>query len=305
MHITQSKFLSGLFYPLIKFTCWFGKKFPVKLVQIRYFFRFYRFPNLRKPRDLNEKILWLKLYSDTSEWSKLADKLLVREYIKQKGLDYILIPLLGVWEDAEQINFKKLPKNLIFKGTHNHTMRIIDNSEKSYKGIRCELKRWLAERNVGLLAAEPHYSSIQPKIIAETLLPCEKDQKSLVDYKIWCINGKALYIWTCANRDSTSTEVMTYDRDWQPHPEYSIFTPNYKRGNIIQRPTNLDIMLVIAEKLSNGFPILRVDLYNVGGKIYFGELTFTSLGGMMNFYTQEFLDLLGGKADISRIKKIK
>ena len=128
---------------------------------------------------------------------------------------------------------------------------------------------------------------------------------SLIDYKLWCFNGKCHYIWACANRDEHSTEVMTYDREWNAHPEYSIFEDGYRHGEILPKPKNLDGMIKVAEKLSEEFPCVRVDLYNVNGKIYFGELTFTSYGGMMDFHTEEFLNLAGGLVDLSNVKVIK
>ena len=98
---------------------------------------------------------------------------------------------------------------------------------------------------------------------------------------------------------------MTYDINWQSHPEYTVFTSEYRHGKLLPKPENLDEMIKVAGILSEGFPILRVDLYNIEGKIYFGEMTFTSQGGMMDFYSQDFLTMLGEKADISAIKKIR
>ncbi len=115
------------------------------------------------------------------------------------------------------------------------------------------------------------------------------------------------YIWTCSDRDEDGggADVMTYDLNWSAHPEFSVFTSEYRHGKLLPKPSNLDEMLSVAAQLSKEFPILRVDMYNIDGRIYFGELTFTSQGGMMDFYTQEFLDMLGEKADISSIKKVR
>ena len=161
------------------------------------------------------------------------------------------------------------------------------------------LKSWLEEKHIGALAAEPQYHDIPPKILAERLLPSEEGRKSPIDYKIWCFDGKVFYIWTCSDRDSSGTEVMTYDRNWKPMPEVCIFDSRYREGKVIPKPINLDKMLEVAETLSKPFPCVRVDLYNIMGKIYFGEMTFTSLGGMMNFYTPEFLQKMGELVDLN------
>ena len=130
-------------------------------------------------------------------------------------------------------------------------------------------------------------------------MPIEDGAKSLVDYKIWCFNGKAHYIWVCSDRDSQGTDVMTYDLEWNAHPEYSIFDSRYRKGQLMPKPQNFDEMIMVAETLAKPFPEVRLDLYNVNGKIYFGETTFTSLGGMMNFYTPEFLLEMGEKIDVN------
>ena len=95
---------------------------------------------------------------------------------------------------------------------------------------------------------------------------------------------------------------MTYDREWNAHPEYSVFNDNYRKGRLLPKPENFERMREIAEKLSEDFPCVRVDLYNINGDIYFGELTFTSLGGLMNFYTDDFLLRAGDLIDLSSVE---
>ena len=144
---------------------------------------------------------------------------------------------------------------------------------------------------------EPHYNSIKPCIIAEELLDNTKQpiaSSSLIDYKIWAFDGKPAYIWVCFNRTHHSVDVGVYDLDWNFHPEFSISTPHYRLTDIaVPRPKSLDQMLRAASILSKGFPELRVDLYEVDNKPYFGELTFTSAGGFNDFYSQDFLNILG------------
>lgn len=303
--------MSAICWPIIKVCEWMGRNTPETLVKIRFYAKFKRFPNLKDPQDLNEKILWMKLHSDVSRWIEFADKYRVRRHVEQLGLGDNLVKLYGHWGNENDIDFSSLPNELIFKvnngdgkGT-NHVVKDLKNADKA------KLKRlfhyWLNRKNIGDLSAEPQYKGMEPCIIAEELLPVPKDAKTLIDYKIWCINGEPKYIWICSDRDDDGggADVMTYDLDWNPHPEFSVFNSEYRHGKVLPKPKNLDKMLEIASKLSQGFPILRVDLYNIDGKIYFGELTFTSQGGMMDFYTQDFLSKLGEMADISMIKKVR
>lgn len=288
-----------------------GRHTPTTLVKIRFFGKFRRFPNLKNPKDLNEKILWLKLYSDISQWVELADKYCVRSYVEKLGLGETLVKLYGKWDNELEVDFSTLPPDLIFKinnGDGKGTNHVVRNLRKAnHKELRKLFHKWLNRKAIGDLSAEPHYKHMKPCIIAEELLPVPKDSKTLIDYKIWCLNGEPKYIWICSDRDDDGggADVMTYDLDWNAHPEYSVFNSEYRHGKLLPKPKNLDKMLEIARKLSQGFPILRVDLYNIDGKVYFGELTFTSQGGMMDFYTQEFLTMLGEDADISAIKKIR
>jgi len=159
---------------------------------------------------------------------------------------------------------------------------------------------WLHRKNIGALHAEPHYKHMKPCVVVEEVLPLETGATSLTDYKMWCFNGKCYYTWVCKDRGAggNSAHVMTYDMDWNAHPEFSVFNSDYLKGEVMPKPKNFERMVEIAEKLSKGFPELRVDLYNVDGKIYFGELTFTSQGGFMDFYTPEFNKVLGSKFDI-------
>ena len=149
-----------------------------------------------------------------------------------------------------------------------------------------------------MASGEPHYARIEPCIIAEELLdsstqPC--GSTSLVDYKIWCFNGEPHSVWCCYNRKQYyAANVGLYDLDWCYHPEYSVFTKHYKESNqVLPKPASLEQMLEVSRKLSKGFPILRVDLYEVNGHIYFGELTFTSQSGCMNYFSQQYLDVAG------------
>lgn len=300
-HPTMSKTGRIVFYPIIKLCEWLGRHCPTILVKVRYYAYFRRFPNLKKPTDMNEKVLYMKLYTDTSLWTELADKYKVREYVKRCGLEKYLIPLIGMWTDVDQIDFSSLPPSFIFKANNgvgkSEILKVDGNIDVNETKIF--LRGLLERENVGLLSGEQHYYKMKPCIIAEQLLPSEDGEKSPVDYKIYCANGRAMYIWVCSNRDSSGTDVMTYDRDWNIRPDLCVFDTRYREGKARPKPENLEEMLNVAETLVKPFPFVRLDLYNIKGKIYFGEMTFTPLGGMVNFHPHEFLLELGNSIDLN------
>lgn len=303
-HPTTHRFTRILFSPITLIASWVGILNPTLLVKIRYYLRFKKRLNLKNPRDLNEKILYAKLNTDTTKWAELFDKYQVRQYVSERGCSDTLTELYGCWDKVEDIDFSSLPKSFIFKASNGDgkgqymIIRDKDKALRDIKKIKKTLKQWLSRKYVGAMAGEPYLRFVKPRILAEQVLPFEEGRTSLIDYKIWCVNGRVEYIWTCTDRDQDGTDVMTYDREWNAHPEYSIFDSRYRHGQLIDKPSNLAGLIEVAEKLSAPFPIVRVDLYHINGKIYFGEMTFTSLGGMMNFYTQDFLNLLGDKIDI-------
>ena len=295
-----------LFLPLVKFCEWWGNHFPVSLIKLRYRYVFKKPLDLKNPKDLNEKILWAKLFSDTSKWTELADKYKVRDYVEGLGLGQYLVKLYAVWYDAKEVNFDALPETFIIKANNgdgkgtNKIIRKSELTEEKKAELVAMIDEWLHRKNIGALHAEPQYKGMKPCVIAEEVLPCDPGTTTLTDYKIWCFNGKAYYVWICNDRSKggNSAHVMTYDLDWNAHPEFSVFNSDYLRGEIMPKPKNFEEMIQVAEKLSKGFPELRVDLYNVQGQIYFGELTFTSQGGFMDYYTPEFNLELGSKFDI-------
>lgn len=293
-----------LFIPIIGITKFIGRNWPELLMKIRYFARFKRRLNLEKPVTLNEKILYMSLRTDTTLWTKLADKYNVREYIKDCGLAQILVPLYGYWKEAANIDFELLPDGFVLKTTQGSGDIIIIPDKNSIDKLDVIKKMDIAVKTkYGELEGGKHYMRIEPAIIAEGLISNDEESQklssSIIDYKIWCFNGKAYYIWVCCNRDKYGTDVMTYDLDWNAHPEYSVFYNHYRMGKVIPKPKNFNEMIATAEKLSKPFPVVRVDLYNIGGKIYFGEMTFTSLGGLMDFYTDEFQNLAGSLIDVN------
>lgn len=255
------------------------------------------------PQDLNEKINWLKLYSDTSEWTRLGDKYRVREYLKEKGYGDLLIPLIGKWDRVEDIDWDTLPTQFVMK-MNNGSGDILICEDKSQLDIEYWKKTFkrLFKTRFGITLGEFHYSKMKPCIIAEELLDASKQpvkSTSLIDYKVWCFNGEVTYIRVYINRTKDATQFTLYDTDWTPHPELVKCTPKrilYKEG--LPKPTSLPLMIKAASDLSKGFPQVRVDFYEVGGKLYFGEMTFTGHSGYMDSYTKDFLLELGEKVKL-------
>ncbi|MBQ6253496.1 MAG: glycosyltransferase [Bacteroidales bacterium] len=253
------------------------------------------------PKDLNEKIQWLTCFSDTTEWSRLTDKLLVRDYLREKGFESLLPKLYGYWENADSINVEELPEKFVLKCNHDSGSTIIVDKSKGFDWL--SIKSFLNQklnRKFGYVGCEPHYNRIKPLIIAEEYLePSAREiaiSSSIVDYKVWCFNGEPFCTWTCHNRTNECAEVNVYDMDWRVHPECSVFNDHYRDGKgVIPKPESFGNMMKAASILSEGFPQVRVDFYEVGGKLYFGEMTFTSLAGRMDFYTEAFLKEMGDK----------
>lgn len=271
---------------------------PKLLASVEYFHTFKSFLNWSNPKDLNEKINWLKFNTDTSLWTICADKYKVREYVKNKGLETSLVKLYGKWDRAEDIDWDSLPEKFVMKVNNGSgDIFVCQDKQKIDTTEYTTIFSNLLKKSFGNFNGEPHYASMKPCIIAEELLDCTKQPiktDTLIDYKIWCFNGKPYCVWACYNRHKDNVEVGTYDLDWNYHPEYSVFTNHYiESTQILPKPQSLIEMLKIAEVLSEGFPQVRVDLYEVDGHPYFGEMTFTSSGGFNNFYTKEFLLAMG------------
>ena len=251
----------------------------------------------KHPRDINEKIQYLLVNTDTTRWSMLADKVLVRDYVKECGLEDLLVPLYGVWKSAKAIDFDSLPQRFVLKCNHDSgSTMIIDKSQNiiDYPGIRAFYAACL-KRDYGY-QGELHYRRVKRRILAEQYLE-EKggpEIKTPVDYKVWCFHGKPRYIFVCYGRTPCHVFVNVYDLDWNCHPEYTVDEDIYYTGDgHLPKPQSLPSMLRAAEILAGDFPEVRIDFYEIDGKPYFGEMTFTSMKGMMKYYTPAFLKEMG------------
>ena len=252
--------------------------------------------NLDHPRDLNEKIQWLMCRSDISAWTPLSDKVAVRDYVAEKGLGDLLVPLLGTWKRAKDIPWDTLPEKFVLKCNHDSGSTHIVDRSTNRAAVSAALDEALKAK-YGYRHGEMHYNGIDPCILAEQYL--DSGDAVPVDYKVWCFDGKPYCIWACHGRTAEAVYVNVYDLDWTPRPEASVFTDHYRDGgSSLPKPETLPQMLAAAAKLSEGLPEVRVDFYEVQGKLYFGEMTFASLMGRMDFYTPEFLQELGDQVKL-------
>lgn len=292
---------------IIVFCSYWINRYPVFSTKLFYWRKLGKKLNLKNPRDLNEKIQWLKLYSDTSMWPLLADKYRVREYVKQCGLSEMLNELYGVWESPDDINFKNIPNQFVLK-TNNGSGDVIvvkDKSKIDEEIIRKDLRQYL-NRHYGVTSVEPHYLKIKPCIICEKLLQENSNiSSSLIDYKFYCSLGNVLCLMVCFDREiGVHAEKVIYDiQSWTPHLEY--LTPKCQStnsGKIIPRPKSLPQMIEAAKVLSKEFPLVRVDFYEINEKPIFGELTFTSDAGCISYLTDKFLLKIGQMVKLPNLK---
>lgn len=251
--------------------------------------------NLENPKTYNEKIQWLKLYDSTPEKTILADKYLVRDWVAKKIGEQYLIPLLGVYDSFDDIDFDKLPDRFVIKCNHGSGFNVIikDKSKIDLIDVRNKINRWMRENFAYRYGYELHYRDIEPKIIIEQYIE-NIGTDDLYDYKFWCFNGKVYYIQFLSERNLSGLKMAFYDTNWKKQDfvyDHPMDTKN------IKKPSNLDEMIKLAEKLAKGFNHVRVDFYRMNdGKLYFGEMTFTSASGSQKWSTesinQKFGDLI-------------
>lgn len=255
--------------------------------------------NLKNPKTFCEKIQWLKLYNRKPEYTQMVDKFAVKEYAANIiGNEYI-IPTLGVWDRFEDIDFDKLPNQFVLKTTHGggNTGVVIcrDKSKLDRNVARKRLNKSLQISLYDQLREWP-YKDVERRIIAEEYLGCIGNT-DLIDYKFYCFNGQPLYCQVIKDRNSKET-IDFFDQEWNHQVFYglNLYGRNPKAiqsSYPIDRPINYDKMVEVASKLSHNIPFARVDLYNIGGKIYFGEITFFPASGYGMFTPSEWDYKLG------------
>ena len=282
-HITDVNFILRYLFSFKIFSI-----LPDKIyLKILYRLQLGRKLDLKNPKTFNEKLQWLKLNDRKPEYSIMVDKYRVREYIKEKLGEEYIIPLIGVWDRAEDIDFSKLPDKFALKCNHNSGLGMCicrDKSKLDIEKVKKELNKGI-KQNYYKTCREWPYKNVERKIICEKYMEQESSCE-LTDYKFFCFNGEPEFLYVSdglENHDTARISFVTID--W----EFADFKrSDYERHDKLpKKPEKYEEMLEIGRLLSKGFPFLRVDLYEIGGKIYFSELTFSPCGGFMPFTSYE------------------
>lgn len=244
--------------------------------------------DLNNPKTFSEKLQWLKIHDRQPRYNLMVDKYKVKDYVgKQIGLEYI-IPTYKIWDRPESIDFESLPESFVIKCNHDSGGLVICRDKKSLnkKDTINKLKESFS-KDLYMQSREWAYKNIEHKILAEKLI-IDPNNKDLIDYKFYCFNGKPMYCQVIKDRNTDQT-LDFYDRDWKLMDFTGLATgPEPKRGTYTEKPIHYEKMLDIAEILARNTYFVRIDLYNVQGRIYFGEFTLYPKSGLGKFYPDEW-----------------
>lgn len=250
--------------------------------------------NWDNPVTYNEKLNVSKLLNYNAKKTLLTDKYLVRDWVKSTIGEEYLIPLLGVYDKIDDINFEKLPNKFVLKCNHDSgSVTICENKENiKLKDLRRKYKFYM-KRNFAYNGFEMHYKYIKPKIIVEKYMG-----RSIIDYKFLCFDGNPYFCRVDIDRFGNHMRNI-YDMNWNLQKFNKGF---YKNKTNVEKPKNFDDMVKIAKKLSKGIDQVRVDLYSIDNRIYFGEMTFTNGNGTEKFYPDEYDKIIGELWNLSNNK---
>lgn len=258
-------------------------------IKLRFFSGMRKFPDLKHPRTYNEKLQWLKLNDKHNEYTQLVDKYAVKEYLETRDWGGRIIPTLGVWDRFDDIDFAKLPDQFVLKTTHDSGgIVIVKDKDKMDMGKAREKLEKSLKRKYFLMSREYPYKDVKPRIIAEKFMVDESGTE-LKDYKFFCFNGEVKFLFVATDRPF-DTRFDFFDADFN-HLPFKQGHPWAKKE--IKKPANFEEMKQAAAALSKGMPHVRVDLYNINGEIYFGELTFFHFSGVVPFEPAEWDEKIG------------
>lgn len=267
---------------------------PKTMAALWYAYNMDRLPNFKHPKEVNELWMAINLWAMKNPKARAlrircADKYEVRQYVAEKGYADILNECYGVYDSFDEIDYNNLPNQFALKLTTCSGMNYIctDKSKVDFVQLRKLVDSWFEQsKDFGLKTAEWHYVEIKPRLIVEKYLS-QLGESSLVDYKLHSFNGQIRHIETISDRNFKTGYINcdAYTKDWERIDDV---LPRYRvHRRMLPKPTSLDSMIKITEALSADFEYVRVDMYEIDGKLLFGELTFTPAGCIEFSYTKE------------------
>ncbi|MGX1929505.1 ATP-grasp fold amidoligase family protein [Flagellimonas sp. 2504JD4-2] len=272
--LKKIKFLPAPFYMKIYYEYYTGKKL-----------------DLENPIEFNEKIQWLKVYYRPVILNQLVDKYAVRPYVENKIGSEHLNKLIAVYYKSKDVNFDELPDRFVIKAAHGYNFNLIANNKEDVNRLKAKylFRKWLSRNQYYRGGLEWAYKDVRPKLIVEKYLE-EIGSEGISDYKFYCFNGKPEFLQVDVDRGASHKKYY-YNPKWEKLPftrkGFELITDN------LTKPKNFDKMLQICEKLAGPFPFVRVDLYNLEGKILFGEMTFYPGDGRQEFVPDKYNKIIG------------
>ena len=265
-------------------------------IRLIYRLRMGKKPDLDNPRTFTEKLQWLKLHDHNPEYTGMADKLAMRTYVEDRIGEGHTVPVLGIWNRFEDIDFDALPDRFVLKTTHDSGSYLICRDKASFdRKTASKILTMSLKRNYYRTTREWQYKDIEPRIIAEQYM--DDGKTNLTDYKFFCFNGKPLFMYSEEESSGNPTQAIA-DMQYNMMP----FSMDDAKADVLPpKPELFDAMASAAEKLSRGLPFLRVDMYCIGNSFYVGELTFYHYGGFIPFNPVEWDLKLGEKLELPDI----
>lgn len=286
---------------------WMASKGAFKKMDDReYLERFYkalmkRKLNLDPPTTYNEKLQWLKLYDHNPLYTKLVDKYEVKAYVANMVGSSYVIPTLGIYNSFDEIDFRKLPNQFVIKCTHDSGGLCIckDKNSFDYHSARSKITKSL-KTNYYWIGREWPYKDVVPRVIVEEYKE-DYSTGELRDYKFFCFNGevKALFVATDRQKAGTDVKFDYFDEEYN----HLAFKQGHENASKLpDKPTHFNEMKEVARKLSEGFPHVRIDLYEANGNVYFGEMTFSHFSGAVPFNPEEYDKIFGDWINLGMVK---
>ncbi|MBR6981673.1 MAG: glycosyl transferase [Prevotella sp.] len=291
---------SAIRYQLSRVVGRLAPLFPdVPYLHLFYYLHMGKRLDLSNPKTFSEKLQWLKIHYRQDKLTMLVDKLAVKPFVARLIGEDMVCPVLAVWDRVEDIDLSKLPDRFVLKTTHSggNTGVVVCKSKRDFDFDEAKKKLEEAMRtNVYTRYREWPYKNIPKKIFAEKNLG-----DNLVDYKFYCFNGEADCVLVCTGRQQGDVKYFFLDRDWNflPYNEDSIKAQDQFH---LKKPDELEQLFSLAEKMSKGFPFVRMDFFIAEGKVFFSEYTFFPASGLDAKKTEEFERKAGGKIDLSLVK---